>query len=307
LLCGGYFAIFSPLGEAMANTALAVLESALRARKLDRTLTTALPPFERTDPSALVPTGVTAIDACLRGGLPRGQLSEIAGPRSSGRLTLLLQLFAAAARRGEIAAFIDTLDRFDVASACAAGVDLDRLLWVRGQAITKIQDSGLRRQAESGLRRQAGSWALGPEPLLALGPGALLERTIDRALKALNLVLQAGGFGVVAIDLADVPLVALTRLPFTTWLRVQRIVEGSDTACVLVTPQPLARSAGGVTLSLGASAHWSGDADRSRRLAGLDVTARVVSPRRRVEGETRFAATATATNHGDTEAQRCII
>ena len=79
----------------------------------------------------------------------------------------------------------------------------------------------------------------------------LLDRTVDRALKALNLVLQAGGFGVVAIDLADVPLVALKRIPFTTWLRVQRTIEGSDTACVLVAPEPLARSAGGVTLSLG--------------------------------------------------------
>ena len=266
----------------MANTALAVLESALRARKLDRTLTTALPSLERTDPSALVPTDLTTIDACLRGGLPRGQLSEITGPRSSGRLTLLLQLFAAAARRGEIVAFIDTLDRFDVASACAAGVDLDRLLWVRGQAVTRIQ--------ESGLRPQAG--------------GPLLERTVDRALKALTLVLQAGGFGVVAIDLADVPQMALKRLPFTTWLRVQRIVEGSDTACVLVAPEPLARSAGGITLSLGATAHWSGAADRSRRLAGLDVNARVMSPRRRVDGEARFAATATDTSHGDTEARR---
>ena len=78
----------------------------------------------------------------------------------------------------------------------------------------------------------------------------LVERSVERAVKALNLVLQAGGFGVVAIDLADVPLVALKRLPFTTWLRVQRAIEGSDTACVLVVPEPLARSAGGLTVSL---------------------------------------------------------
>src|SRR5215207_4911587 len=125
----------------MPQPAVAALEAALRARKLDRTLTTALPPLDRVDPAALVPTDVIALDACLRGGLPRGQLSEIAGPRSSGRTTLLLQLIAAAARRGEIAALVDTLDRFDVASACDAGVDLDRLLWVRGQAITRMPDS----------------------------------------------------------------------------------------------------------------------------------------------------------------------
>ena len=240
----------------MANAARAVLESALRVRKLDRTLTTALPALERTDPSALVPTDVAALDACLRGGLPRGQLCEIAGPRSSGRLTVLLQLMAAAVRRGEIVAFVDTFDRFDVASAVAAGVDLTRVLWIRGQSIARTQGAA----------------------------SASLERAIDRALKSLNLVLQAGGFGVVAIDLADVPLPALTRIPFTTWLRVQRTIEGSDTACVLVTPEPMARSAGGLTLTLGAEAQWRGDADRSRRLIGIDVSARVMSPRRRVGG-----------------------
>ena len=236
----------------MAKTALAVLESALRARKLDRTLTTALPTLDRTDPSALSPTGISALDACLRGGLPRGQLSEIAGPCSSGRTTLLLTLLAAATHRGEIAAVVDTCDRLDVMSVTAAQAHLDRLLWVRGDAT---------------------------------GP---IERAIDRALKALNLVLQAGGFGVVALDLADVPALALKRVPFTTWMRVQRIVEGSDTACVLVVPEPLARSAGGVTLTLGARPVWAGESNRSRRLDGLDVGARIMSPRRKFEGELRI-------------------
>jgi len=85
------------------------------------------------------------------------------------------------------------------------------------------------------------------------------------------------------LDLADAPPVALTRIPFTTWLRVQRIIEGSDTACLLVAPQPLARSAGGLTLLLAGRARWAGDADRNRHLAGADVTVRVVSPRRRVD------------------------
>ncbi len=235
----------------MANTALAVLESALRARKLDRTLTTMLVPLERTDPSALTPTDISELDSCLRGGLPRGQLSEIAGPCSSGRTTLLLALLAAATRRGEVAAVVDTCDRLDVASIVAADPDLERLLWIRGDAT---------------------------------GP---IDRAIDRAVKALNLVLQAGGFGVVALDVADVPSLALKRLPCTTWMRVQRTVEGGDTACVLVVPEPLARSAGGVTLALGATPAWAGDSDRSSRFDGLDVGVRVVSPRRKVEGDVR--------------------
>jgi len=246
----------------MANHALAGLETALRARKLDRTLTTALP-LERRDASALVATDIAALDACLRGGLPRGQLSEIAGPPSSGRTTLALQTMAASTRRGEIAAFVDTFDRFDVASAAAAGIDLDRLLWIRGSD------------------RTWGPASAGPD-----GPDAI----INRALKALNLVLQAGGFACVVLDLADAPPAALTRIPYTTWLRVPRIIEGHDTACLLLTPQPLARSAGGLTLVLTGRTRWTGDADRNRHLTGADLTVRVVSPRRRVDGEVTLTA-----------------
>jgi hypothetical protein len=196
--------------------------------------------------------------------LPRGQVSEIAGPASSGRTTLLLALIGAATRRGEVAAIVDTFDRLDVASTGGAGIDRRRLLWVRGQTI-------------------AGS------------PAAGVERALDRALKAFTLVLQAGGFGVVALDVADVPVPALRRLPFTTWLRVQRMVEGSDTACVIVAPQPLARSAGGSTLVLGSSTthtiQWAGTSSHSRRLAGLDVAVRIVSPRRQMDGEAVVHAT----------------
>lgn len=248
----------------MAKQALAVLESALRDRKLDRTLTSALPSLDRSDPAASLPSNLAALDDCLRGGLPRGQLSELAGPRSSGRTTLLMQIVAAATRRGELAALVDTCDRFDVASAVAAGVDLERLLWIRG-------DTGGTGQ---------------------VGPAASPDRLLDRAVKALNLVLQAGGFALVAIDLADLSASDLKRLPLTTWLRVQRTLEGSDTACVVVTGEPLARSAGGLTLCLGGGPRWTGTADRSRRLAGTDVAVRIVSPRRRVDGKVVVGAVA---------------
>jgi len=252
----------------MANIARAALETALRIRKLDRTLTTALPSLERMDEASVVPVDVEAIDRCLHGGLPRGHLSEIAGPCSSGRTTLLLHLLAAATRRGEIVALIDTLDRLDVASAAAAGVDLDRLLWIRGHDIRRPQGSGLRAQTEA-----------------SVGPGAEPWALLDRALKALNLVVQAGGFGVVAIDVADVPASTLKQIPFTTWPRVQRVIEGSDTACLLLTSEPLARSSGGLTMALGGRTTWAGDSTMSRRLQGIDVRVRVMSPRRRFDGE----------------------
>jgi hypothetical protein len=284
----------------MSHPAAAALESALRARKLDRTLTTALQPGKGE--GLVAPTGAAALDAVLHGGLPRGELSEVAGAPSSGRTTLLLQAIAAATRRGEIAALVDTFDRLDLASIVAAGIDLDRLLWIRGHDISSGRPQGSGLGAQGSLRPQ--TWS-SPDPG-GLRPGAFfIDRIIERALKALGLVLQSGGFGVAAIDLADAPSSALNRLPFTTWMRVQRTIEGSETACLIVGPHPIARSAGGVTLSLGGASRWAGDADRSRRpstaaqgalsnverrIAGLDVTVRVVSPRRRVEGEAAVAA-----------------
>ena len=95
-----------------------------------------------------------------------------------------------------------------------------------------------------------------------------------------------------AIDLADVPPVRLKQIPFTTWPRVQRVIEGSDTACVLLTPEPLARSAGGLTLSLAGRSTWAGVSDRSRLLQGVDLRVQVVSPRKRIDGDVRVCAVA---------------
>src|SRR5579859_7369670 len=75
-------------------------------------------------------SGISDLDA-LTGGLPRGCLTEICGPASSGRTTVLLAALAAATRRGEYCALIDASDALDPHSVEAAGVDLDRLLWVR--------------------------------------------------------------------------------------------------------------------------------------------------------------------------------
>ncbi len=235
----------------MANAALAVAEAVLRARKLDRTLTTSLPLAVRPNAAA---TEIARLDECLHGGLPRGQLSELVGRQSSGRTTAALHMLAAATRRGEIAALVDTFDRLDVGSAASAGIDLDRLLWIRGEA------------------------------------SSLFDRVIERGLKALNLVLQAGGFGLVVLDLADAPIQALTRVPFTTWLRIQRTIEGSETVCLLLAPHAMTRSAGGLTLTCGGRPEWEGAAGRSRRLAGLEMGVRVVSPRRQVDGEVACSA-----------------
>src|SRR5271169_337866 len=63
-----------------------------------------------------VSSGVREIDA-LTGGLPRGCLTEICGPASSGRTTVLLAALAAATRRGEVCAAVDASDALDPQSA----------------------------------------------------------------------------------------------------------------------------------------------------------------------------------------------
>jgi recombination protein RecA len=79
-----------------------------------------------------------------------------------------------------------------------------------------------------------------------------LQKAVDRSVKALNLILQAGGFGLVVLDLAEVAANVIKRLPYTTWLRLHRVIEDSETACVLMGSEPIARSAGGVSVQLSA-------------------------------------------------------
>jgi hypothetical protein len=219
--------------------ARAHLESLLKARKLDVTLTH-LAPWRARDRQHqdLAETGVPAIDTALGGGWRRGHLSEVVGGRSSGRTSVLCHALAAATSRDELVALIDTNDRFDPLTAASAGLDLSRLLWVR--------DTG----------------------------------DATRALKAMNLVLQAGGFGLVVLDLADVADRVVRALPFTTWFRLARIIEGSQTVALLIASEHLGRSAGGATIALGPTqspAIWAEpDAHRARLLSGLHVRPRVL-------------------------------
>jgi len=213
----------------------AALESLLRARKLDVTLTTFDAPLP---PERLAATGDEALDRALGGGLRRGHLSEITGAASSGRTTLVARLLAAATARGDATALVDACDTWDPASAAAHGVALERVLWVRDQS------------------------------------------DAVRALKAFSLVLQAGGFGLVVFDLADVAPIAIRRFPPTTWMRAARLVEGSDTVALLVGAERIARSAGGVTVALESSpARWRGATARARLFDGVAPAPRVIRAR----------------------------
>lgn len=231
----------------MAEAALARadLEALLRARRLDRTVTRGdeVPGFEP------VPTGLIPLDRQAGGGWPRGELSEVVGPRSSGRATVVTAGLAAVTGAGGLAALIDPLDQLDPPSAAAAGVCLNRLLWVRGEG----------------------------------------EPRLERGLKALNLVLQAGGFDLVVLEMGEAPHEAIKRLPFTTWFRLQRALAGSRTACLVVGPGAIARSAGGLSVQLQGRPR----AAHGGRLLGLGIGARVLKARQAQAGECRWDATIT--------------
>ncbi len=76
-----------------------------------------------------IPTGAINLDAAIGvGGIPRGRISEIYGPESSGKTTLCLHVIASAQRQGGIAAFVDAEHALDVNYARKLGVDVDNLL-----------------------------------------------------------------------------------------------------------------------------------------------------------------------------------
>ena len=76
-----------------------------------------------------ISTGALNLDAAIGiGGMPRGRMSEVYGPESSGKTTLCLHIIANAQRSGGIAAFIDAEHALDVGYARKLGVDVDSLL-----------------------------------------------------------------------------------------------------------------------------------------------------------------------------------
>ena len=77
----------------------------------------------------VIPTGAINLDAAIGvGGIPRGRVTEIYGPESSGKTTLCLHVVANAQRTGGTAAFIDAEHALDIEYAKKLGVDVDRLL-----------------------------------------------------------------------------------------------------------------------------------------------------------------------------------
>jgi recombination protein RecA len=80
-------------------------------------------------PIAAIPTGSLALDLALGiGGIPRGRITEIFGPESSGKTTLAQHIIAEAQKRGGTVAYIDAEHALDPSYASHCGVNVDKLL-----------------------------------------------------------------------------------------------------------------------------------------------------------------------------------
>lgn len=185
--------------------------------------------------SALRASGLEQRFESLRfamGEIPRGALTEIVGPASSGRTIFLYALLAAASFDQEFCALIDAEDAFDPASAAASGVRLSQVLWVR------------------------------------------CGGNVEHAFKAADLLAQAGGFGLVALDLAGTPMQAVRRVPMAAWFRLRHGVEHTRTALVSIGQQVNAHSCSALKIELRRNrVLWRGNVP-SKLLHGIDLTAR---------------------------------
>ena len=159
-------------------------------------------------------TGVEEVDE-LTGGIPRGAISEIFGPASSGRTSIMFSMLAYATTHEEVCAVIDINDMFAPTAAAAAGIDFDRLLWIR------------------------------------------CGGSLENAFKAADLLLHAGGFGLVILDMGDVAAKDARRIIPSWWYRFRRTVENRPTSIVVISEEACTRSCAALTLELKGTPEWS--------------------------------------------------
>lgn len=83
-------------------------------------------------------------------------------------------------------------------------------------------------------------------------------RNIDQALRSTDLLLQAGGFGLVALDLADIPPQTVRYVPLNVWFRFRRAVEDTPTIFLVVEQEPHAKTCASLVLRMRTeAARWS--------------------------------------------------
>ena len=194
----------------------------------------------------MLPTGIAEVDA-ITGGLPCGRLTEICGPASSGKTSLLMATIAAATRRAETCVLIDASDSFDPASGTAAGMDFNKLLWIRCGVSPRCVGAWLERYRRTPAVVK-GFDHRGTQRVI--GKDKSSERKLGQVLKTTDLILQSGGFGLVVLDLAGIPETFVRRIPLASWFRFQRAVEPMKTALLVVSESPRTQSCAALVIKL---------------------------------------------------------
>lgn len=170
---------------------------------------------------ATISSGISVVDE-LTGGLPRGAVTEIFGPTSSGRTSLLFSILAYATTHEEICAIVDMHDVFTpTVAATSAGINLDHLLWVRCRG------------------------------------------NLEHAFKTTDLLLHAGGFGLVVLDLADVTANEVKRIISSWWHRFRRTVENKPVTVIVLAAESCVRSCAALSLELKGTPEWTRTSDVS--------------------------------------------
>lgn len=132
------------------------------------------------------------------------------------------------------------------------------------------------------------------DPASAAGAGVELHRLLwiqcagamEKGLRAAELVAQAGGFGVVGLDLGDPSPKALGKISSHIWFRLLRGIEGTSTALILVGPRHVAGSSSAATVSMRLRrALWSGKREGATLLRSLEVEAKLLRGGRVVRSE----------------------
>jgi recombination protein RecA len=356
-----------------------LVASAIRLQ-IESALSTRIPAALTPAPRIMRPvaaTGIHALDEVLRGGLPVGALTELVGPECSGRTSIALKFVARLTQAGRVCAWIDVSNALDPASAAAAGVDLERLLWVRcgaskpaaphtpqrfslpekyltpapvkkglhgggcgGHPRGEVKGlatavSGLLRpdtpnlaprraepqrrekcappqspdhpeqsktdchperqnshvilseSAERTSRRSCicSSQRFQPNGDLHLFFNKLPARRtnvwaqLDQALRATDLVLQAGGFSAVVLDLGGLAPELSSRVPLATWFRYRAAAEKTQASLLLLAQYGCAKSSAELSLRL-----EPGDALRDEATVFTGMAHSVEVVRRRFTG-----------------------
>jgi len=159
------------------------------------------------DEIAVIPTGAISLDAALGiGGVPRGRVTEIYGPESSGKTTLSLHIIAEAQRLGGIAAFIDAEHALDPIYAKNLGVNTDELLISQpdtGEQALEIAETLVRSNAVDVIVIDSVA-ALVPRAELDGDMGdslpGLQARLMSQALRKLTAAISRSGTSVIFIN-----------------------------------------------------------------------------------------------------------